>query len=389
MKILFIHNAYQHSGGEDGVVKSEIELLRQHGHMVKSYLRHNDELKHMSSASVAISALWSRQSVADFDRICADFRPDILHVHNTFPLVSPAIYWAARRKNLPIVQTLHNFRLLCPQAIFLRDSKTCEDCLGKLPWRAITRKCYRHSALQSSVVVSMLATHRLLKTYQNKVTRYIALNAFCKQKFVEAGFPSELFSIKPNFVAAQPARMHSNRSGGLYVGRLSEEKGIETLMQAESTLGANALEIIGNGPLENEVSRIFHHRYLGTRSLDQVMEKMQTALFLLVPSICYESSPRTIIEAFSSGLPVIASRMGPLSDIVQEGRTGLLFTPGDPRDLAAKISWANSHPGKMLQMGRAARLEYEAKYTPERNLGMLMGIYKDAIADTSGKCHVR
>jgi glycosyltransferase involved in cell wall biosynthesis len=388
MKILFIHNAYQHSGGEDGVVKSEIALLRQHGHRVESYLRHNDELKQMSSANAAISALWSRRSVADFDRLCADFRPDVLHVHNTFPLISPAIYWAARRKNLPIVQTLHNFRLLCPQAIFLRDGKTCEDCLGKLPWRAITRKCYRHSALQSSVVVSMLATHRLLKTYRNKVTRYIALNAFCKQKFVEAGFPSRLFSIKPNFVAAQPVRMENRRSGGLYVGRLSEEKGIGTLMQADSRLDANALEIIGSGPLENEVSRTFGNRYLGTRSLDQVMEKMQTALFLVVPSICYESSPRTIIEAFSSGLPVIASRLGPLADIVQEGVTGLLFSPGEPLDLAAKMSWAKSHPEKMLQMGSAARLEYEAKYTPERNLGMLMSIYKDAIADITEKRHV-
>lgn len=379
MKILIAHNTYQHRGGEDAVVDAEIALLRGHGHEVEIYRQHNDALKQMSAAGAALSAIWSSRSAGEVDKLCDRFMPDVIHVHNTFPLISPSLYWTAARRNVPVVQTLHNFRLLCPQAIFLRDGKVCEDCIGKLPWRAVLHKCYRESAAQSAVVTSMLATHRALGTYRERVTRYIALNRFARQKYIEGGLPAARFRIKPNFVPSSRTPFWKSRNGGLYVGRLSMEKGLDVLADAVRRVPQTPVDIIGTGPLEQLAHDAFGERCLGFRPLDDIMTRMHAALFLVLPSICYENSPRTIVEAFSCGLPVIASRLGALADIVTDGETGLLFTPGDPADLARKIAWAQAHPEQMARMGQAARAEYEARYTPERNHEMLMDIYDDAI----------
>jgi glycosyltransferase involved in cell wall biosynthesis len=386
MKILVAHNAYQHKGGEDAVVEAEVALLRSQGNEVELYHQHNDAIKEMPRAMAAVSTIWSHRSAGEVDRLCEKFQPDVIHVHNTFPLISPSLYWAAARKNVPVVQTLHNFRLLCPQAIFLRDGKICEDCVGKLPWRSVTRKCYRDSTLQSAVATGMLAVHRAIGTYSSRITRYIALNAFARDKYIVGGLPADLIRIKPNFVPSGPAPQWEARRGGLYVGRLSSEKGLDVLAEAGRRLPDAALEVIGSGPLEALARESFGDRYLGYRTLDDIMARMRTAQFLVVPSICYENSPRTIVEAYSCGLPVIASRLGALVDIVKDGVTGLLFNPGDAADLAAKIAWAEWHPDQMHRMGRAARAEYEAKYTPQRNYKLLMDIYDDAIG-TIGTVH--
>lgn len=379
MRILVAHNAYQQRGGEDAVVESEVTLLRNHGHQVQVYSQHNDALNHMPRAVAAMSTIWSQQSASDVDALCSRFRPDVIHVHNTFPLISPSLYWAAAKQHVPVVQTLHNFRLLCPQAIFLRDGKICEDCIGKVPWRAVTHKCYRESAMQSAVITSMLATHRAIGTYRNRVTRYIALNKFARNKYIEGGLPADRFRIKPNFVPSTDLPSWEGRRSGLYVGRLSSEKGLDVLAGAVRLLGDAPLDVIGSGPLESLAREAFGARCLGYRPLDEILTRMGKARYLVLPSICYENSPRTIVEAFSCGLPVIASRLGALADIVRDGGTGLLFTPGDPVDLAAKMAWAEAHPAHMIRMGQAARAEYEAEYTPERNHEMLMDIYDDAI----------
>ena len=387
MRILVAHNAYQHRGGEDAVVDAEIGLLRDYGHMVEVYRQHNDALKHMSRAVAAVSTVWSRYSAQEVDRTCQRFMPDLIHVHNTFPLISPSLYWIAAKRNIPVVQTLHNFRLLCPQAIFLRDGKICEDCIGRLPWRAVTRKCYRASATQTTVLVSMLAAHRALGTYRQRVTRYIALNTFARDKYVAGGLPAKLFHIKPNFIGNTSTPLWSDRRGGLYVGRLSVEKGVDVLADAVRIVPEASIEAIGAGPLQELAGQVFGARYLGFRPLDDILQRMRSAQFLVVPSICYENSPRSIVEAFSSGLPGIASRLGALIDIVHDGVTGLLFEPGDAADLATKIRWANAHPEEMIRMGKAARAEYEARYTPERNHEMLMTIYEDAIASLHKERH--
>lgn len=387
MKILIAHNVYQYRGGEDTVVEAEIALLRSHGHNVELYSLHNDALKQMPRAAAAIAAIWSRHSACDIAAACDRFQPDVIHAHNTFPLISPSLYWTAWRKQVPVVQTLHNFRLICPQAIFLRNGKICEDCIGKLPWRAVRHKCYRESAAQSAVAASMVAIHRLLGTYRDRVTRYIALTTFARDKYVEGGLPADRIRIKPNFVSSSGSPRWVERQGGLYVGRLSSEKGLDTLAQAVQRLEDPDLAVIGQGPLEALAQQTFGTHYLGYRTLEQILQRMQTARYLVVPSICYENSPRTIVEAFSCGLPVIASRLGALATIVHEGVTGLLFEPSNPLDLAAKIAWAQAHPAEMVRMGQAARAEYEAQYTPERNHEILMDIYEDAIAATKIQRH--
>jgi glycosyltransferase involved in cell wall biosynthesis len=388
MKILVIHNAYQHSGGEDAVVEAETSLLRRYGHDVQLYHRHNDEINSMSKAEAAVSAIWSKQAFRDIEKLCEQFEPDVIHAHNTFPLISPSFSWIATRRHIPIIQTLHNFRLLCPQATLLRNGQVCEECVGKLPWRAITRKCYRDSVLQSTVVASMLTVHRSIGTYRDRITHYIALNTFCRDKFIQGGLPANRFRIKPNFVTSQRTPAWENRKGGLYVGRLSPEKGPDILISALSETNLKNVQVIGGGPLESLVRQSLGDRYLGVKSHEEVIERLHTASYLVAPSTCYETFGLAIVEAFSCGTPAIASNHGGFAELVKDGVTGLLFNPGDAADLARKIAWAEANPDQMLRMGCAARAEYEAKYTPERNYHILYGIYEEAIRYTQEECQI-
>lgn len=383
-RILVVHNAYQHRGGEDSAFASEMALLRTRGHVVESYTRSNDEIPGLSRIALAQQTLWSRRTMNELGTMMAAFRPDIIHVHNTFPLISPSLVWAADEAGVPVVQTLHNFRMLCPQAMFLRDGKACEDCLGKLPWRGVARGCYRGSRVQSAVIGGMLVLHRALGTFSDRVTRYIALNEFCRKKFIEGGLPAERIVVKPNFVDV-PTGGEELRQGGLFVGRLSAEKGTDVLMRTMDQLPACQLNVIGSGPeLPALCSRTNIHG-LGFLPRDQIFGHMQRAAYLLMPSIWYENFPLTLVEAFACGLPVIASRMGAMAELVEDGKTGLLFEPGSADDLAQKIVWAEANPEAMHEMGKSARNEYEAKYTPERNYQQLMAIYMEAIAAFSGE----
>lgn len=384
MRILIAHNAYQHRGGEDMVVECEIALLRAHGHEVAEYRRDNSEIIGMSKPVLAANTLWSRRAVHEAGRLIAEFHPDVIHAHNIFPLISPALYWTAERAGVPVVQTLHNFRLMCLSAMFLRDGKVCEDCSGRLPWRGVARKCYRASAAQSAVLAGMLVLHRGLGTYRNKVARYIALNDFCRSKFIEGGLPAERIVVKPNSVDI-PAGEEELRQGGLFVGRLSAEKGIDVLIRAMDHMPACQLNVIGSGPEEAALCLHTNIRRLGFLPRDQIFRHMQRAAYLLMPSIWYENFPLTLVEAFACGLPVIASRMGAMAVLIEDGKTGLLFEPGSAEDLAKKIAWAEANPEAMVAMGKYARNEYEAKYTPEHNYKQLMAIYLEAIAECSSE----
>jgi glycosyltransferase involved in cell wall biosynthesis len=236
-----------------------------------------------------------------------------------------------------------------------------------------------------------LLTHRALGTYRNKVTRYIVLNQFCRDKFIQGGLPAELLRIKPNFVAPGETPQWQQRRGALFVGRLAPEKGLDVLIKAMQSMSDPELKLIGSGPLEPEVRRAFGSALLGFQPMAQLRDMLGTAQFLIAPSTCYETFGLAALEAFSCGTPVIASRHGGLGELVKDGITGLLFTPGDASDLAEKIAWARAHPLDMLQMGRQAYAEYQARYTPERNYDMLIDIYKDAIAAVLkpglGACH--
>ncbi len=379
MKILFVHNAYQHRGGEDSVVEAEIALLRSHGHVVETCFRSNDDVGSMPSLALARQTLWSDRTSRDLAGFVRRFQPDVIHAHNTFPLISPSLYWAADRAGVPVVQTLHNFRLMCLNALFLRDGKVCEDCMGHLPWRGVARACYRGSHAASAALAGMLTLHRRLGTYQNKVARYIALNEFCRGKFIEGGLPAERVVVKPNFVdfdAPQPVP----RAGLLFVGRLSVEKGVTTLAEAMALLPDAALRVAGDGPEAGLLEGVAGVSRLGSLPGEAVRQEMGRAAALVVPSIWYENFPRTLVEAFACGLPVIASRIGALADIVRDGETGLLFEPDNPRDLADKMAWALSHPEQMAAMGRTARAQYEAEFSAEVNYRRLMEIYAGVLA---------
>jgi glycosyltransferase involved in cell wall biosynthesis len=391
MKILTVHNSYLQHGGEDAVADMESRLLRDHGHDVECYRQSNAGIHEMPAMALACASIWSHSSAAAIDRSCASFQPDLIHAHNTFPLISPALYWMAARRKIPIVLTLHNFRLLCPQAMFLREGKNCEACLSKLPWRAVTRKCYRNSLLQSGAVAIMLTAHRAIGTYRNKVTSYIAPSDYSRRKFIAGGFPQERIHVKPNFVDVADVPEWTRRKGGLFVGRLSPEKGLGVLIEAmEGMPGDSAsdrpyrcIRVVGSGPMEERVARHFGDRYLGARPSAEVLDLLRTSLFLVAPSTCGESFGLVVIEAFSCGVAVIASNRGALAELVEDGVTGLLVVPGDASDLARKIQWACDHPDRMLSMGRAAYAEYRKKYTASENYGLLMGIYRNAMSSAA------
>lgn len=375
LRVLVVHNRYQQAGGEDAVVRDEIRMLRDRGLMVETYERSNDQVAELSLPRLAAGTVYSRRTNDDVRTLIRLWRPDVIHAHNTFPLISPSLYFAANAHGVPVVQTLHNFRLFCAQAMFLREGKVCEDCMGSLPWRGIVHRCYRNSAAQSAALVGMLGVHRLLGTYQNRVARYIALNRFCRDKFVQAGLPAARVAVKPNFVDLPRPDARAPRAGALFVGRLSGEKGISTLAQAARQMQSAAIDVIGDGPQEDLLRGIGGVRLLGRQAPDDIYERMRGAACLVLPSVWYENFPRVLVEAFACGLPVIASRLGAMADLVEEGVTGLLFEPGNAAELAQRLQWARENPERMRRMGTQAREQYERKYTPEVNFSQLLAIY--------------
>lgn len=381
LRIVVVHNSYQHRGGEDAVVEDEIAMLRANGHEVRSYQRTNDEIADMSTVSAARQSLWSSRTSAQLATLVQQFAPDVIHAHNTWPLVSPSLYWAAARLRVPVVQTLHNFRLMCLSGLYLREGKVCEDCAGRLPWRGVVRKCYRGSTGASGVLAGMLVLHRALGTWQHKVARYIALNNFCRDKFIAGGLPAERIAVKPNFVdfAAPPEQQ---RDGLLFVGRLSQEKGIDVLTAAARLVPGCAVRVAGSGPQAGLLEGVPGMTALGALDGATVRSEMGRAQALVLPSIWYENFPRTLVEAYGCALPVIASRIGALAELVKEGETGLLFHAGDSADLADKLRWAAAHPQEMARMGRNARALYEDQFTADRNHQQLVAIYQAAIDTT-------
>jgi glycosyltransferase involved in cell wall biosynthesis len=390
MKILVVHNHYQRPGGEDAVVAREARLLAERGHAVIEYRRHNDELQSRSKLGIGVagaSTVWSTASYRALRDLLACEKPDVAHSHNTFPLISPAAYYACAEAGVPVVQTLHNYRLLCPGASLYRAGSTCEDCLHKrLKWPGIVHGCYRSSRLATAAVAAMIAIHHGLGTWEQKVTRYIALTEFSRRRLVEGGVPAERITVKPNFIHPDPMPKNEPGSYALYVGRLSEEKGLRVLLAAWGMVRSRIpLRIAGDGPMREEMAAEIEAKglqsveLLGHVSPSDVVALMHGARFLVVPSQCYEGFPRTIAEAFACGLPPVASRLGSMAEIIADGENGLHFTPGDAAELAEKVEWAWTHPAELEAMGRAARAEYEGKYTAERNYAMLMEIYRKVL----------
>ena len=386
MRILILHNRYRQPGGEDAVVRAEMTLLQSHGHAVTLLEEANGPLPRIrDKIAAAFRCIYSRDAYPSVSERIRRFRPDLVHIHNFFPRFSPAAHYACRKARVPTVQTLHNFRLLCPGATLCHDGRPCERCQGKpFAWAAVVHRCYRDSLWSSLTVAAMNFVHRLLRTWNKTVTVFIAPSESLRQQFIAAGFSSSKIAVKPNFAAEDPGG--GSRKGGfaLYVGRLSAEKGISTLLDAWRRLPpGRMLKIAGDGPLsvlvQDAVRSLPGIEWLGAQPHSEVLRLMQEAAVLIVPSVWCEPFGLTIVEAFSAGLPVIGSRLGAIAEIVTDGKTGLLFAPGDSEALAARIAWSFDHPDQMREMRRLARHEYETTYTPAVNYSALMKIYQQAI----------
>jgi len=382
--MLVVHNRYQQPGGEDMVFASEASLLTAHGHAVQQLVFDNDDIiphrSALDSVRLAGTTVWSQHGYAAIRNAIRTFRPDLVHFHNTFPLISPAGYYAARAERVPVVQTLHNFRLLCANGLFYRDGHVCEDCLGKsVPLPGVVHACYRGSRAASGAAITMLTAHRALRTWTRMVDCYIALGEFARQKFIQGGLPANKVVVKPHFVP-DPSVGDGHGQYALFVGRLSPEKGVQTLLQAwERLAGKIPLKIVGDGPLAGDVAdalrRLPNAEWLGRLSPAAVTTAMQDAALLVFPSEWYEGLPRTILESFAVGTPVVAANLGAMHEVVHEGRSGLHFQSGNPEDLARVVADAFMHPEELARMRVQARAEFEARYTAEENYRRLMEIY--------------
>ena len=388
MKIIIVHNQYRLSGGEDGVVRRERSMLERAGNDVLTYVRSNHEIDDrtaMGRIQALHNTVWSGASRADFASTLQKFRPDIVHVHNTFATISPSIYFACKEANVPVVQTLHNYRLICPAATLFRNGKLCQECVGHSPFRGALHGCYHKSQLQTAVVSAMLETHKLLGTWQNLIHTYIALTVFAREKFIEGGLPASKVVVKPNFLDLDPGTKQGVGDYALFLGRFSPEKGVSTMSESWERLPRNIpLVCVGDGPLRAGLEQRAHAaglaniRFLGQKSQAEVMVLLKGARFLLLPSEWPEQFPLVIVEAFGCGVPVICSNAPSLDSIVLDGVTGLIFRAADRNDLCEKVRFAWEHPDLMFQYGQNARQEYETKYCASKNLAMLMDIYAAA-----------
>jgi len=384
MKILAVHNHYRQPGGEDELFRQETALLEERGHQVLRFSVRNDGMGEGAGLGLARDTVWNRRLYRDLRALVRAERPAVAHFHNTFPLISPAAYWAVKAEGVPVLQTLQNYRLVCPNAMCFRDGRLCRECVGRrIPWPAVLHACYRESRAASAVVAAMLAGHRALGTYQSKVDVYVAPSQFVRERCIEGGLPAARIQVKPNFAHPDPGLGSGDGDYALFAGRLSPEKGVETLLAAWELLKAPlALKVLGEGPLAGRVAALAGRdrcvEGLGWRPHAEMIACLRRARLLIVPSVWHEPFPIAVVEAFAVGLPVIASGLESLSSMVDHGRTGLRFRPGDPEDLAAKIEWTLARPVELARMRIEARAEFEARYTGEKNYQRLMEIYETA-----------
>ena len=390
MKVLQVHNFYQEAGGEDYVFAAECELLRSKGHRVRQYSVSNHDLEKMSGIDIAVRTLWNTKTFNEIRGLLQEEQPDIVHCHNTFPLISPAVYYAAHAAGVPVVQTLHNFRLLCPGSTFYRAGRVCEDCIhSAIPYRSIWHACYRHSRAASASSATMLAVHRAAGTWRSKIHTYIALTEFGRMKFIEGGLPAERVVVKPNFLRSDPGIGAGSGGYAVFVGRLVEEKGLRTLLKAWDSVQHIPLKIAGIGPLAGLIKQraapLPNIEYLGQCSRSEIFELLRSAAVLICPSEWYEGAlPLSIIEALACGTPVVCSDLGSMNDLQGSEAVSVRFEAGNPTALADVIRSLFAEPGRLFLMRQGARRAYEERYTPEDNYEQLVRIYENATAARFG-----
>lgn len=390
-RVLQVHTRYRQAGGEDQVVAAERLLLEEAGLEVEQVLFDNAELRESRSLAgdlrIASAAVWSRSAERRVGSALVAHRSQVMHVHNTFAAASPSVYAAASAHAVPVVQSLHNYRLLCPAATVFRDGHACTDCVGRrVPWPAVAHSCVRGSRAQSLVAATTLGLHRALGTFDRGIDAYVVGTSFQGQLMVEGGLPAGRIHVVPNFLEPDPGAGDGPRMGVLFVGRFAEEKGIATLLQAARSVPGK-VSVVGDGPLAplvHEAAAAGHVRYLGPLWSDEMREQLRGAAALVVPSIWFEGFPMVVLEAFAAGTPVIASRIGALAAIVEHGVTGLLAEPGDADQLGQRFAWALAHPTELAALGAGARERYEQRFRGPTHLAALLDIYRASIERSRG-----
>lgn len=388
MRILVAHNRYQTGGGEDAVVRDEVELLQRHGHSVELLEQDNDAIHGLRGKLIAsASVFYSCHSRERMKSAIHDFRPEIVHIHNWFPMLSPSIILEAGASSAATVQTLHNFRMLCANALLYRDGRVCTDCVGKLlPVNGVVHGCYRSSRAGSAIVTATYAFHRLAHTW-DCVDLFVAVSEFQRKILIHGGLPEDKVIVKPNFVGVDTWNAEkATGSFALYVGRLSTEKGIRTLLSAWNTGKIPLrLKIIGDGPMAGEVRACSAANsaveFLGLQSHEVVYNEMAAAKFLVFPSEWFEGFARTVVEAFSQGTPILAANLGAVSELVEDGITGYRFLAGNAGALIAG-AMRFLRDKDYARMRANCRHLFLGKFTAEINYTLLMEIYGRAIANS-------
>lgn len=381
MRVLIVHNRYLLPGGEDHSTDAELRMLRNAGVDADLFEMDNGRVAELSGLRTAAKSVWSTKIYNQVRRLVRDKGYDVVHVQNFFPLISPSVYYAARAEGAAVVQSLRNYRLFCVNGLFFRDNRPCTDCLRRsVPWPGVVHACYRDSRAASAAVAAMLTAHRAARTWQRAVDLYVTATEFTRGKAVEGGLPAKRMFVKPNFVDPDPGPGRGDGDYAVFVGRLSAEKGLDTLLSAwRQSRSAWPLKVVGDGPLRSLVTEASERRepikWLGRRALEETYDIIGAASVLIFPSRAYETFGRTIVEAFAKGTPVVCSDIGTAAELVEDGRTGWHVRAGDAEDIAAKVAWLADHPKALARMRRAARLEYEAKYTARRNLDLLLQAY--------------
>lgn len=390
-RILQVHNFYQIPGGEDVVVRNEKRLLEEHGHKVYTYYRSNAELKEggrLGKLCVPFTAVYSFKTVREVKKLIKEYQIDIVHVHNTLTMVSPSVFYAAFSCHVPIVQTLHNFRMLCPAGSFFRDNVICEECVRGGLKCAVKHKCYRNSKLQSFVSAAVLKVHRVLGTYRK--VNFICLTEFNRNKLLALGdiVDAKKIFIKPNFTFAEgiePSNVPEQEEYYLFAGRVEALKGVDIAIKAFEQIPDRKLYIAGTGPMMDEMQayvkehNIQNVKFLGYLQKEDMTEKFYHAKAVIMTSQCYEAFAMTIAEAYSYGVPVIAGRVGNMEGMVQEGVTGVKFTYNSSSDLAEKVKEFEQLDRVTLKEN--AREFYQERLRPEDNYQKLMEIYESISAN--------
>jgi glycosyltransferase involved in cell wall biosynthesis len=388
LRILFLHNYYQQPGGEDAVFRAERDLLRAYGHPVETLEFHNQQigagLWHKLKAGLL--GFYNPGSARRLRAAIRAFRPDVVHVHNLFPVASPAVLWVARRAGVPVVMTLHNYRLICPGALLYAGGQVYEQSVHQLfPWDAVRRGLYRGSRLQTAAVAAQTGLHKLLGTWQTGVARYLVLTEFARRRFLDSSLQlaPEQLCVKPNFVPDPGRSVQPREDFVLFVGRLTPEKGVLTLLQAAEQ-GGWPLRMLGDGPLRTAVearaATVPTIYYQGFATPAVVQDALRRCRALVLPSEWYEGMPMVVLEAFAAGTPVLAARLGGPAEMVHEAVNGLLFRAGDAQDLDRQVRRLLAQPALAATLGDGARATYELYYTPAGNYQQLLAVYQ-AVAD--------